>query len=61
MEDILKNPKWIERGEEEVPENSRIVIFSPCYPKGDISRFRVIDSQFFRICTEATHFLVLED
>lgn len=60
MEDALENPNWVERSEGNPPENSRIVIFSPCYPKGDPFRFRIIDAQSFRICTEATKFLVLE-
>lgn len=47
--------KWFKRGEKEPPENLRIAVFSPVYPIGDNFRVRLIDSQFWRISEDATH------
>jgi len=39
------------------PIGIRILAFSPVYPPGDVMRHRMMDSQFFRISTEATHWI----
>lgn len=39
----------------------RVEIFSPIYPKNSELRIRIIDSQFVRICKEATHWRVLDE
>lgn len=48
---------WRERADDAAlpaaPE--RILIFSPDYPAYDAMQVRVIDVNFFKICTEATH------
>lgn len=52
---------WIARGEQDPPEGGeRILVFSPCYPKGHEMRYRILDARFFKIVTEATHFQILE-
>lgn len=52
---------WIARGEQPAPEDGeRILVFSPCYPKGHEMRHRILDARFFKIVTEATHFQILE-
>lgn len=39
----------------------RILIFSPNYSKDNDIRWRIIDSQFLKICKDATHWAYLED
>ena len=52
---------WIARGEQDPPADSvRILVFSPCYPKGHEMRYRILDARFFKTAAEATHFLILE-
>ncbi len=50
---------WVQRSEGNPPEGSRVLIFSPVYPKGHEMRYRIIDAQFFQKCEEATHWLNL--
>lgn len=52
--------KWIDRNEELPPDGMLVLIFSPIYPEGNSMRFRVMDSQFVRISTDATHWTKLE-
>jgi hypothetical protein len=52
--------KWNDREVEAPPEGTQILIFSPAYPEGDSMRFRTMDSQFFKLVTEATHWAQLE-
>lgn len=42
------------------PDNERLLTFSPDYPVGDVMRFRIMDSQFLRLCKEITHWCLLE-
>ena len=35
----------------------RVLIFSPIYPIGDPMRWRIVDWQFVRIMSEATHWV----
>ena len=43
--DALKNIKGV-----------RVLVFSPVYPEGHEMRYRLMDGQFVRISTEATHY-----
>ena len=53
--------KWFSLEHVEPTEtDGYILIFSPCYPEDHTMRFRVIDSEFFRITTDATHWARLE-
>ena len=51
---------WVSR-DVALPDCGRVLVFSPVYPKGDIMRFRIIDSQFVRISADVTHWLSLDD
>jgi len=42
-------------------EDVRVEIFSPCYPKGNDMRNRIIDSQFLSTCIDATHYRYLSE
>ncbi len=42
-------------------DNQRILTFSPVYKVGDVMRFRIMDSQFLKLCKEVTHWCALED
>lgn len=42
------------------PDDERLLTFSPVYPIGDVMRFRIMDSQFLRLCKEVTHWCPLE-
>ena len=39
--------------EDDIQKNKRILVFSPCY-KLDSLKYRLIDAQFVKICTDAT-------
>ncbi len=52
--------KWIPRDGKLPPKGGRILVFSPIYPEGDALRFRILDSEFFCIATDATHWALLE-
>ena len=52
-----ETPKWTHRDSLLPPTGIRILAFSPIYQTGDVMRHRMMDSQFFRICTEATHWM----
>jgi len=52
------NRTWIDRNNEQPPENIRILIYSPVYESvrdNHEMTFRIVSSDFFSICTEATH------
>ncbi len=51
---------WIDRDEEMPPEGMQILVFSPEYAEGQPMRFRIMDSQFYRLATDATHWATLE-
>ena len=56
----MSDIEWKTR--EEVPERDRKVIaFSPIYPVGHPTRFRILDGQFVRVCDEVEKWLYLED
>ena len=38
----------------------RVLALSPVYPPGDPMRFRLMDPRFLGLCTEVTHFAVLD-
>lgn len=50
---------WVEC-KERLPKSGRVLVFSPLYKVGDPTRFRVMDAQFVRISTEATHWMALD-
>jgi len=52
---------WIDREQEQPNKDDRILIFSPCYPKGDEMRYRIVDAQFFKRTKYATHWCKLVD
>lgn len=41
------------------PTGVIILVFSPEYKEGDPMRFRIIESQFLRICIDVTHWSYL--
>lgn len=47
--------EWKQRDDQLPPEGYRILAYSPAYEENHPMRFRILDSQFFRISTEATH------
>lgn len=52
--------QWYERTIS--PENgTKILIFSPEYPEESGMRKRIIDSQFLKICLEATHWSYISE
>ena len=48
---------WVHRTERLPDVARRILALSPVYPVGHEMRHRMMDARFFRICTEATHWL----
>ncbi len=50
---------WVEC-KDRLPQSGRVLVFSPIYNVGDPTRFRVMDAQFVRISTEATHWMDLD-
>jgi len=42
-------------------KGKQILIFSPVYPEGHSMRKRIIDSTFFDICQDATHWSDIEE
>ena len=51
---------WRDRSDKSYYNEKRILIFTPCYE--DITmRWRLIDSQFMDLCTEASHWKKLDD
>ena len=55
-----QSPIWISREIEMPPPDTRILVFSPEYSEDNQMRFRICDSQFFRISSDATHWALLE-
>jgi hypothetical protein len=51
--------KW--RSIKDTPPNERLLTFSPVYPVGDVMRFRIMDSQFLKLCKEVTYWCPLEE
>ena len=50
---------WIEIVDRDAMRNlagTRVLAFSPVYPEGNEMRYRLMDAQFVRISTEATHY-----
>lgn len=43
-----------------IPENCRVLIYSPEYGEKDAMRYRIVDSQFCRVMTDYTHWAHLE-
>lgn len=39
----------------------RILIFSPCYKEDNPMRIRIVNSQFAKICTDATHWAYIPE
>lgn len=52
--------QWRTRDEKPLPDK-RILIFSPDYPEESGMRKRIIDSQFLRICKDATHWKYISE
>ena len=51
---------WRDRSDKSYYNEKRILIFTPCYE--DITmRWRIIDSQFMDLCTEASHWKKLDE
>ena len=47
---------WVEIKEGcEMPEDERVLCFSPSYSSDDPMRFRVLDAQFLKIASDVTH------
>ena len=55
-----KEMNWIDRKICMPPVGERILAFSPEYTDSHPMRFRVLDSQFYRISIESTHWATLE-
>jgi len=54
--------EWISRDNESPPENTRILIYSPVYETVRLNHemtYRIVTSDFLRICPEATHWAML--
>jgi len=51
--------RWIDRRDASPPEDKKVLIFSPAYPEGDSMRYRVLDGEFFKLMTDATHWAYL--
>jgi hypothetical protein len=49
---------WVSREDKLPRRGRRVMIFSPCYKK-EADRFRLVDGEFVRICTDATHWTYL--
>jgi hypothetical protein len=59
---IITNLFWHNRNETcNPPENKRILVFSPAYEIGDPMRFRLIDSQFYKLSKDAEYWAVVEE
>jgi len=56
----LERDEWFEKKDVSV-EDSKILIFSPCYAVGHSMRLRIVDYQFLKICNEATLWMYLEN
>lgn len=54
--------EWVKK-EDYKPSRSgeRVLAFSPDYVNDDPMRFRTMDSQFLKICSDVTHVAVLEE
>ena len=52
--------QWRTRDEKPL-SNKRILIFAPIYPEESGMRTRIIDSQFFNICGEATYWSYISE
>ena len=51
---------WRDRSDKSYYNEKKILIFTPCYE--DITmRWRIIDSQFMDLCTEASHWKKLDE
>ena len=51
---------WRDRSDKSYYNEKRILIFTPCYE--DVTmRWRIIDSQFMDLCTEASHWKKLDE
>lgn len=47
---------WVALSLDTLPlRGGMVLVFSPAYPKGHPMRIRLMDSQFVRLCAEATH------
>ncbi len=46
---------WIKRGDLDPPRDRRILVYSPNYPDNSGMRYRIVDGQFFKAMTDATH------
>jgi len=53
----VSHSAWVHRDERLPDVARRILALSPIYPTGHEMRHRMMDARFFRICTEATHWL----
>lgn len=42
-------------------EDKRVITLSPVYPKGHISRYRIMDAQFVRISIEVESWFYLDE
>lgn len=51
--------RWIDRRDASPPEGKQVLIFSPAYREDEPMRFRIIEGQFFKLMTEATHWAYL--
>lgn len=52
MKNTIKPPIWKRRGDNLPPPDTRVLAFSSCYPKGHDMRWRMLSSQFLRLCSE---------
>lgn len=57
---MKKGIEWIEI-KDRLPNNKdRVLVFSPVFEWGHPNRYRVMEGQFVRICTEATKWISLK-
>lgn len=40
-------------------KGKRVMIFTPVYPEGHEMRYRLVDREFVKVCTDATHWAPL--
>ena len=55
--------KWFSKNKDKLPENGdeRVIVFSPIYPIGHNMKFRIIQAQFIKICTNVTQWAYISE
>lgn len=53
--------KWVKVIDLLPKSGKRVLIFSPCYNKDNPMRIRIVDADFVKICTDATHWAYIPE